>query len=47
MFFRRARSEGAGAMVAPFPEDSKYFGDAGKQSMVNFRARDLPVIWTQ
>ena len=29
------------------PGDSKSFGDAGKQSMVSFRARDLPVIWTQ
>jgi hypothetical protein len=28
-------------VFAPFPEDTKYFGDAGKQLMVNFRVRDL------
>ena len=32
----------AGPMAfAPFPQDSDYFGDAGKQWMMNFRVRDL------
>jgi len=29
------------------PGDSKYFGDAGKQCMVNFRARDLDAMMAQ
>ena len=29
------------------PGDSKYFGDAGKQCMLNFRARDLDAMMAQ
>ena len=29
------------------PGDSKYFGDAGKQCMLNFRARDLHAMMAQ
>ena len=32
---------------APFPEDTKYFGDAAKQWMVNFRVRDLDAMMAQ
>jgi len=32
---------------APFPEDTKYFGDAGKQWMVNFRVANLDATVTQ
>ena len=34
-------------VFAPFPEDTKYFGDAGKQWMVNFRVRDLDAMMAQ
>jgi hypothetical protein len=27
--------------MAPFPEDTEYFGEAGKVRMINFRVRDL------
>jgi predicted enzyme related to lactoylglutathione lyase len=29
---------------APFPEDTKYFSDGGKQWMINFRVRDLDAM---
>ena len=31
----------------PSPEDTRYFGDAGKQWMVNFRVRDLDAMMAQ
>jgi len=34
-------------VFAPFPEDTKYFGDTGKQWMVNFRVRDLYAMMAQ
>jgi len=32
---------------APFPEDTKYLGDASKQWMINFRVGDLDAIVAQ
>ncbi len=32
---------------APFPEDSGYFGDAGKLWMLNFRVRNLEAMMAQ
>jgi glyoxylase I family protein len=32
---------------APFPEDTKYFGDAGKQWMINFRVANLDALVAQ
>jgi glyoxylase I family protein len=32
---------------APFPEDTSYFGDAGKQWMINFRVASLDAMITQ
>jgi len=32
---------------APFPQDTKYFGDAGKQWMINFRVSDLDAMMAQ
>jgi glyoxylase I family protein len=32
---------------APFPEDTQYFGDAGRQWMINFRVRDLDTMMAQ
>ena len=32
---------------APFPETTKYFGDASKQWMINFRVRDLEKMAAQ
>jgi glyoxylase I family protein len=32
---------------APFPQDSDYFGDAGKQWMINFRVKDLDAMVEQ
>jgi glyoxylase I family protein len=32
---------------APFPEDTKYFGDPGKQWMVNFRVANLDAMVAQ
>ena len=41
-------SQEAGPTVfAPFPNDSDYFGNAGKNWMVNFRVRDLDAIVEQ
>jgi glyoxylase I family protein len=38
-------SQEAGPTVfAPFPHDTDYFGDAGKQWMVNFRVQDLEAM---
>lgn len=33
--------------LAPFPRDTEYFGDAGKQWMLNFRVRDLDAMMAQ
>jgi predicted enzyme related to lactoylglutathione lyase len=41
-------SQEAGPTVfGPFPRDTDYFGDAGKQWMINFRVRDLDAIVEQ
>jgi glyoxylase I family protein len=32
---------------APFPEDTKYFGDGGKQWMINFRVMNLDAMVVQ
>lgn len=32
---------------APFPEDTTYFGESGKQWMVNFRVADLDAMVAQ
>ena len=32
---------------APFPEDTQYFGDAGRQWRINFRVRDLDAMMAQ
>jgi glyoxylase I family protein len=32
---------------SPFPEDTKYFGDAGKQWMMNFRVGNLDAMVAQ
>ncbi len=32
---------------APFPEDTQYFGDPGKQWMVNFRVANLDLMTAQ
>jgi len=34
-------------VYAPFPEDTKYFGDSGKQWMVNFRVANLDLMTAQ
>jgi predicted enzyme related to lactoylglutathione lyase len=44
----RPWSQEAGPTVlAPFPEDSGYFGAAGKQWMINFRVRELAAMVEQ
>jgi glyoxylase I family protein len=41
-------SQEAGPTVfAPFPHDTDYFGDAGKQWMINLRVRDLDAMVEQ
>ena len=39
--------EAGPTVFAPFPEASKYFGDAQKVWMVNFRVRDLDKMAAQ
>jgi len=39
--------EAGPTVFSPFPETSKYFGDAQKMWMVNFRVRDLDKMATQ
>ena len=39
--------EAGPTVFAPFPETSKYFGDAQKVWMVNFRVRDLDKMAAQ
>ena len=39
--------EAGPTVFAPFPETSKYFGDANKAWMVNFRVRDLDKMAAQ
>ena len=34
-------------VVAPFPQDTEYFGDAQKHWMINFRVRDLAAMVAQ
>jgi glyoxylase I family protein len=41
------QQEAGATAFAPFPEDTKYFGDAGKAWMINFRVRDLDAMVTQ
>ena len=41
-------TQGAGPTVfAPFPADTDYFGDPGKQWMINFRVNDLDAMVEQ
>lgn len=39
--------EAGPTVLAPFPVESEYFGDAAKQWMVNFRVRDLDAMVEQ
>ncbi|HWV99123.1 MAG TPA: VOC family protein [Candidatus Acidoferrum sp.] len=39
--------EAGPAVFAPFPADSQYFGNAGKNWMINFRVRDLDAMVAQ
>ncbi len=41
------RQDGGETAFAPFPEDTKYFGDPGKQWMINFRVLDLNKMVSQ
>ena len=41
------RQEARPTAFAPFPETTTYFGDAGKNWMINFRVRDLDAMATQ
>ena len=41
------RQEAGSTAFAPFPRDSKYFGNADKDWMVNFRVRDLDAMVNQ
>ena len=41
------RQQAGPTAFAPFPEDTKYFGDAGKQWMINFRVANLDAIAAQ
>jgi glyoxylase I family protein len=41
------QQEAGATAFAPFPETSKYFGDASKVWMLNFRVRDLDKIAAQ
>jgi predicted enzyme related to lactoylglutathione lyase len=41
------QQEAGPTAFAPFPEDTKYFVDAGKVWMINFRVRDLDAMVTQ
>jgi predicted enzyme related to lactoylglutathione lyase len=38
------RQEAGPTAFAPFPHDTKYFGDPAKGWMVNFRVRDLDAM---
>ena len=38
---------GGPTAFAPFPEDTEYFGDAGKQWMINFRVAKLDAMVAQ
>ena len=39
--------ESGTTVFSPFPEDTKYFGNAEKQWMINFRVRDLGTLVDQ
>jgi len=39
--------EAGPTVFAPFPQDSEYFGNAGKNWMINFRVRDLDAMIAQ
>ena len=39
--------EAGPTVLAPFPQDSEYFGDATKQWMINFRVSDLDAMVAQ
>ena len=39
--------EAGPTVFAPFPQDTDYFGDTGKQWMVNFRVSDLDAMVAQ
>jgi glyoxylase I family protein len=41
------RQEAGPTAFAPFPEDTGYFGDAGKAWMINFRVPDLDAMVAQ
>jgi glyoxylase I family protein len=41
------RQEAGPTVFAPFPEDTKYFGDPQRAWMINFRVRDLDVMMAQ
>jgi glyoxylase I family protein len=39
--------EGGPTAFAPFPDDTRYFGDGGQQWMINFRVADLDAMVAQ
>jgi glyoxylase I family protein len=41
------QQQGGPTAFAPFSEDTKYFGDAGKQWMINFRVANLDAMVAQ
>ena len=41
------RQDAGSTAFAPFPESTKYFGDAAKVWMINFRVRDLDAMVRQ
>jgi glyoxylase I family protein len=41
------RQQAGPTAFAPFPEDTKYFGDASKQWMINFRVGNLDAMAAQ
>jgi hypothetical protein len=41
------QQQGGPTAYAPFPQDTKYFGDPSKQWMINFRVADLDAMVAQ
>ena len=44
---RQGGAAGRPTRFAPLPEGTKYFGDVGKQWMINFGVRDLEAMMAQ
>jgi glyoxylase I family protein len=41
------QQQGGPTAYAPFPEDTKYFGDSGRQWMIDFRVVNLDAMMAQ